>query len=225
MDKKKKSYAVIGCGRFGSSLALELSKQGMEVMAVDASAEVVNELAEEVTVAVQADVTQDGALDGIGLKDVDVAIIAMSGDFESSIMATTICREKNIPTVIAKAKDSRHGRILHRMGAMKVILPEREEGIRLAHLLTENSIYEHLRMSEEYSIEEFPVPETWIDSNLNELNIRQMLNISIIAIKRDGKILINPRPDEPFFRGDMLYGLASNKEFQGLDQWITQRQK
>ncbi|WP_071705486.1 potassium channel family protein [Murdochiella vaginalis] len=224
MEGKKKSYAVIGCGRFGRSLALELTKQGMEVLAVDASAEVVNELAEDVTVAVQADVTQDGALDGIGLKDVDVAVIAMSGDFESSIMAATICREKNIPLVIAKAKDSRHGRILHRIGVMKVILPEREEGIRLAHLLTESSIYEHLRMSEEYSIEEFPVPETWIGSNLNDLNIRQLLNISIIAIKRNGEVQINPGPEDAFQRNDVLYGLGSNEDFQGLDRWVAQRQ-
>ncbi len=225
MDKKNRSYAVIGCGRFGRSLALELAKLGKEVLAVDANAEVANELAEDVTVAVQADVTQEGALDGIGLSNVDVAIIAMSGDFEASVMATTICREKEIPEIIAKAKDSRHGRILHRMGAMKVILPEREQGIRLAHTLTDSSIYEHLRMSEDFSMEEFPVPDTWIDQSVGDLDIRKSLDISIVAIMREEGLVINPGPDEQFHAKDIVYALGPNEAFEGLDKWVKLREE
>ncbi len=213
---QKKTFAVIGCGRFGASLARELSSMGQEVLAVDKSKEMVDALGEVVTVAVQADVTQEGALDGIGLHNVDTAIIAMSSDFEASVMATTICREKKIHTIIAKAMNERHGRILQRMGAQKLILPEREMGVRLAHSLVEQTIYDRIRMSDQFSVEELALPQSWVNRHLNELNLRTRAQISVVAIQRDGELEINPDPDFYFEEGDVVYALGPNDALERL---------
>lgn len=216
MKNNYKSYAVLGCGRFGSSVAMTLSDLGQEVLLVDKDQEIVNDMAQFVTYAVCADVSKEESLDGIGLHNVDCAIIAMSSNFEASIMATSICREKEIPTIIAKAKSTLHRRILHRVGADKVILPEKEIGERLAHSLANPSFYEHVTMSEEYSMEDFPVPEKWLGKSAADLNIRSVNKISIVGIRNGKNFDINPNPKTSFKEGDIIYALGRDEDFKAL---------
>lgn len=216
MPKTKKSYAIIGCGRFGSSLAYALSELDQEVLLVDEHEEKVNEMSEYVTYSVCADVSKEGALDNIGLHNVDCAIVAMSSNFEASIMATTICKEKEIATIIAKAKSTLHARILHRVGADKVILPEKEIGTRLAHSLANPSFFEHINMSDEFSMEDFPVPDSWIGKSAYSLKIRSNYKFSIVGIRNAKGFNINPDPAVPFQEGDIIYALGRSDDFKEL---------
>lgn len=215
--KDANSFAVIGCGRFGRSLALELVKKGKEILAIDESESVVNELAEYVTVAVQADVTEEDALNGIGLKNVDVAIIAMSTDFEASVMATTICKEKDISYIVAKAKDLRHKRILETIGADSVVLPEREQGIALARELTGDFFSKHLYNSEDIDIKQVATPKEWAGKMVKDLNIRKRLDLSVLAIVKEDGVVFNPGPNEMVEQGTRLYLFGPIESFKSLE--------
>ncbi len=128
----KKSFAVLGLGKFGMSVARELSREGSEVLAVDIDREMVHEVADDVTCAICADVRDTDTLETLGLSNMDGVIIAITGDLNASVMATLFAKEAGVPFILAKAEDDVHTKILKKIGADKVIIPERESGIRTA---------------------------------------------------------------------------------------------
>lgn len=217
--KKKNSFAVIGCGRFGGNLAKTLAQLGSEVLVVDKDENTVNELAEYVTYAVQADVGHEGALDEIGLHNVDTAVIATSSNFEASVMATAICKEKGITSIIAKAKSEKHARILEQVGADRTILPEKDMGIRLGHSLSSSAIFDYIELDTDYSIVELIVPKEWVGKSLQELDIRQKYQVNVIGILNKDYSNINPSPSDVFIESDRLLILGSAEkllEIEGL---------
>ncbi|MDY3051868.1 MAG: TrkA family potassium uptake protein [Ndongobacter sp.] len=218
MLKLPKTFAVIGCGRFGANVARTLAELGNDVLAVDASQEIVNDLSPHVTYAICADVGVEGALDSIGLSNVDCAIIGLSSDFEAAVMATALCREQKVPMIIAKARSELHGRILQRVGASKIILPERDIGIKLAHSLSSQSVYEYFELSEEHSLVESAVPKAWLGKTLGELNVRKHYGVSIIGILNEGYSNINPSPADKFREGDRILVLGSHAELMKLEE-------
>lgn len=216
------SFAVLGLGRFGSNVAKELASLGKEVLVVDYDEDKVNEMAEFVTYAVTADVGQEGTLDGIGIHNVDCAIISITEDFEAALMAVTICKEKEVPYIIAKAMSERHARILLRVGANKVVLPEKEMGSRLAHKLTGGTIYDFLRDSNDYSVSDIPVPDSWIGKSLGDVNVRTVYNLTIIAVQREDNLILNPSTEEVFEPGDRIYVLGKQQDILDMEHQASE---
>lgn len=209
--KTKKSFAIIGCGRFGSNLAIALTNFGQEVMILDKDEAVVNDLAPFVDYAICADVDQETSLENIGLNTFDYAIVAMSSNFEATVLATAICKEANIPHIIVKAKSERQAMILRQVGATKIVQPEKETGIRLANALSNSNIYEQIELSEDYSIVELEVPSKWAGSTLVEVDVRKNYGVNVIAILSTDQLNINPRPEDVFQKGDHVYLLGEQE--------------
>jgi trk system potassium uptake protein TrkA len=183
-DKKPRQFAVIGAGRFGASVAMTLSKSGCEVTIVDRDKENVQRISEYVSNAVQLDATDEKALKSIGIEDVDVAVVSIGEQMEASILVTMALKEMGLKMVVAKAVTESHGRILARVGADKVIFPEREMGVRLANALLHPSLLEYIEVSPGYSIAEFLAPKVLWGKSIAESQVRVRFGVQIFAIKR-----------------------------------------
>lgn len=192
-----KQYAVIGLGLFGYSVAIELSRLGNEVLAIDKNEEIVDKIAENVSHAVVCDVTSEGALMELGLSNFDCCIVCIGNNFEALVLAAMTCKELGVKQVIAKAKDEMHGRVLTKAGVDQVFIPEKEMGTRLASLLCNNGIVDFIELSRDYSIVEIKTPDKWIGLSILDLRIREKFGVNIVAIKNNNEqININPRPEE-----------------------------
>ena len=155
---KAKSFAVIGLGQFGMTLARELANADYDVLAIDDKDENIQEIAETVTYAVRADVREPDILKSLGVQNVDVAIVAVAENMEASITATMQAKDLGVPCVVSKAMNTLHGRILEKIGADQVIYPERSMGLRVARNLTSNGFEDIFELSSEFSMAEFRIP-------------------------------------------------------------------
>lgn len=212
-----KSFAVIGCGRFGSSVARTLYELGNEVLAIDINEEYLNELADEVTLAIQADVKDEKALKNLGLSNVDVAVISIASDLEASIMATLIAKELGIKRVVAKAQSEMHGKILHKIGADKVIFPERDMGVRVAHNLASTNILDFIELSSDYSILEINALKEWENKSLSQLKLPNKYGINVMAIKRNNSINVSPNGEEVIHEKDILVVIGSKEDINRIE--------
>ena len=192
-----KSFAVIGLGRFGKKLACTLYDMGNDVMAVDKNAEIVAGVADYVTYAIEADVSNPDVVHGLGLEEMDVVVVAMGSDLTSSIMAVMIAKEQGVKYVLAKAKDHRMGQILERIGADRIIYPEEETGLRTARTLTSDSFLEFFDIDDNLCLLEIrPRPE-WIGKNLIELNLREKYHVNVVAVKDHSEMRSFIDPERP----------------------------
>lgn len=212
----KKSFAVLGLGRFGSSVAEELFEKGQEVLAVDKHAVNVENIKDKVTVAVQADMRDERALSQLEIQRFDVVLITIGSDAQTSILATVLCKELGAKYVIAKAADPLHAKLLSKVGADKVVMTEREAGARLAHSLVSESVIDYLELSEEYSVSELNIPPRWVGHSLDGLKVRNTYDISVMAIRRDGEIIIRIDPYAPLQSGDVLVVIGGNDDIQKI---------
>lgn len=212
-----KQFVIFGLGRFGISLATTLSEAGYEVMVVDKSEERVQEIAPFVTHAVQADAADMDTLKSLGIRNFDVAIVAIGKDIQSSIMTTLLLKELGIPYVVAKASSEIHERVLRKIGADRIILPEQEMGIRIANNLISGNILDHIQLSSEYSIIEMGILPEWRGKSIIELDPRGVYGINIIAVQRGGAIDISPSPNYILEQEDILVVVGSNKQIQILE--------
>lgn len=212
-----KSFAIIGCGRFGSSVAMTLSELGNEVLAVDADHEKVNAIVDHVTTALQVDILDEGVIDVLGLRNFDVAVISIGSNLEASVMATLLAVEANVPLVVAKAKSSRQGRLLEKVGAHKIIYPERDMGVRLAYNLSSNAIIDYLDISDDFSIAEFHIHDQWVNHTLTQLDLRQKYQVNVIAIRRGPHMIIDNLQDVILQNGDVLVFLGNNCQINKLE--------
>jgi trk system potassium uptake protein TrkA len=179
-----KQYVVIGAGKFGASVAVELSQKGYNVLLIDNNLEKIQELSDIVTKAIQLDATDEKAMNALGLKEFDVAIVAIGRQsLEDSVLVTMMLKEMSIGTVIAKATNEAHGRILTRVGADRVVFPERDMGIRLANSLTSSSIMDHLGVVPGYSVAEIQPPKDIVGKLIKESDIKTKYGVQIIAVK------------------------------------------
>lgn len=218
MAKKEKQFVIFGLGRFGQSVAKTLAEGGYEVLAIDHREEVIQEISEYVMHAVQADVTDIDALRSLGIRNFDVAVIAIGADhMQASIMATLLAKELGVKYVLAKAQDEMQKKILERIGADRVVFPEREMGIRIATNLMAGNIIDYLEVSSEYSIVEVEVLPDWIGKSLKQLNVRAAFGLTVVAIKRDLDIDIAPHADTPLQEDDILVVLGANDDIHSLD--------
>lgn len=210
--KPTKTYAVFGLGRYGRSVAEELYQSGADVIAVDLNESAVNTAVEVLPVCKCADVTDKKIIEQLGISEVDIVIIAMADSLESSVMATMLCKEAGVPTVIAKCGNEMHKKILQKVGADKVVFPESESGVRLAKNLLSSGFMDMAELSENISLIEVDVKSEWVEKTLRELNLRAKYGINIVALKQNDEITINVDPDRKLEPNDKLIVIADKSK-------------
>lgn len=213
-----KQFVVIGCGRFGSSIASTLNSLGHEVLAIDADEDKVKDISEFVTYAIQADVTDENALKELGIRNFDVVIVSIGSNYQASIMATLIAKELGVKKVIAKAHDALHGKVLSKIGADKIIYPERDMGVRVAHNLVSSNILDFIELSSDYSILEINALEQWENKTLKELRLPSKFGINVMAIKRGKDINVSPYADDMIIKGDILIVIGSTEDIDKIEK-------
>lgn len=211
-----KTYAVLGLGRYGKAVAEELVKSGAEVLAVDIDQNNVNNAIETIPVCKCADITEPETIKRLGISNIDVVIVAMANNLEASVMAVMLCKEAGVSTVIAKCSNEMHQKILRRIGADKVIIPEKESGTRLAKNLLTSDFSEMIELSDEVSMVELDVKDEWDGKTLIELSLRKKYSINIVAIKNNGKISTTVDPTLPLEKGMQLIVIANTIKLQKL---------
>ena len=214
----KKNFVVIGMGRFGFSVARTLYEMGHDVLAVDSAQELVNDISPYVTHAVQADAADEKSLRALGLNNMDAAIIGMGDDIKASIFVTILCKELGVNMVISKAQDELHGKVLSKIGADKVVYPERDMGIRVAQSLTSSNILEFIGLSDEHSIVEVEVPDEWDDCTIKDLDLRKKHGVNVVAIKsQDGHLNINPLGETVLNHKDIMVVIGSLDDIRNIE--------
>ncbi|NHM29434.1 potassium channel family protein [Neobacillus terrae] len=206
------SYAVIGLGRFGTSIATKLSDAGQEVLGIDINEERVEDANSVVTHAMIADTTEIEALKSIGIRNFDTVIVAIGNDIQASILSVLLLKELGVKKVIAKALNKLHGKVLYKVGADWVVHPERDMGERVAHQLLSPNVLNFIELSDKYSVEEIKIPDCMSNKSLRELDLRAKYNLSVIAIRHNSTIKISPSPDESIAKDDVLVVIGENAD-------------
>lgn len=215
---RKKQYLIIGLGRFGKSIARTLFELGNDVLAVDSKEENVQYITHYSTQAVQTDATEEENLKALGVGNFDVAVVGIGDDIQSSVIVTMLLKEMGMKYVIAKANTDLHAKILYKIGADKVVFPERDTAVRVAHNLVSSNILDFIELSSEYRLTEILCIKEWVGKNLSQLNIRSKYGINIIAIKRDGSINISPASDFVLMKGDIIIAIGGEREIEKLEE-------
>ena len=212
----KQTYAVFGLGRYGRAVAKELVENGAEVLAVDINEEIVNDAASEIPYCKCADITDEDVIKQLGIANVDVAIIAIATNLEASVMATMLCKEIGVKTVIAKCSSEMNCKILSKVGADRVVFPESESGIRLAKNLLSEGFVDIIELSKDVSMVELDVRPEWEGKNLIELNLRRKYSINVVAIIQDNHVCTNIDPEKPLERTMKLIVIANVSKLSRL---------
>lgn len=203
-----RSYVVIGLGRFGMETAISLTTLGCDVLAMDVRSEIVQQVAPDVTHAVVADAQDKEVLKALGVKDFDCAIVAIGDDLAASVLATMNLKELGLPYIVCKAHDETHRRVLEKLGADRVVIPEKENAARLAKSLSSPNVLDYIELSEDYGIVEVPAPVVWQGRSLKELNVRAKLGVNILAVRRNESFIVSPAADFQFRAGDVVVMLG-----------------
>jgi len=222
----KRSFAVIGLGRFGSAMATSLAELGHEVIGIDANEEHVTHLADVLAQTMTFDATDEKALRSAGIQDVDVAVISIGETVEASVLVAMLVIDLGIPNVVAKAITPLHGRILERLGVSRVIFPERDMAIRVAHSLVVPNVIDFIELSHDFSIVELPAPADFVGRTLKDLALRPKYGLTLIAIKRresggPEKTIVAPAADDRIEAGDVLSLLGPNDRLSGLEKLMA----
>ena len=213
-----KSYIVIGLGRFGSEVARRLCEVGCEVLAIDRHSDLVQQLSNDVTHAVVADGQDKDVLKALGVREFECAIVAIGDDLAASVLATMNMKELGVPCIVCKAHDEVHSRVLKKLGADRVVIPEKENAARLARSLSAPNVLDYIELSEDYGIVEVPAPKSWQEKSLKDLNVRAKLGVNILAVRRNGKINVSPSADFVFRTGDVAVVLGDTVALEGLQK-------
>lgn len=216
----KKQFIVIGLGRFGTSVAETLYSLGNDVLAVDHDEDVVQNISDKVTHAVQVDANDENSLRALGIRNFDCAVISIGSNIQSSILATLLVKELGVKHVVAKATNESHAKVLYKIGANRVVFPERDMGVRVAHNLVSSNILDYIELSPDYSIAEVVSPEEWHNKTLRELNVRARYGISVMAIKRNNDIDVSPAADTVIEPGDIIVAIGGIQELNTLENLV-----
>lgn len=213
----KKQYVILGTGRFGESVATKLMDLGEEVMVVDNHEETIQMMADKVTYAVQADVTDENALQALGIRNFDTAVISIGSNVQASILATLMVKELGIKQIVAKAQTELHAKVLYKIGADRVVFPEREMGIRLAKNLTSSNVMDFIELAPDYSIVEIAPLSSWIGRSIIDVDLRGNHGLNIMAIKKGADINISVMPTDIIESGDVLIVVGHNDDLKKLE--------
>ncbi len=211
-----KSYAVFGLGRYGLAVAKALAASGADVLAVDSDSNIVNSAILDVPFCKCADVTDPEAIKQLGIANIDVVIIAMANNLEASVLTIMLCKEAGVPTVIAKCSNEMHGKILSKVGADQVVLPEVESGIRLAKNLLSSGFVDVIELANDVSLIELEMRPEWVGKTLLELNLRKKYAINIIAIRKGEELIVNIDPTQTLQADMKLVVIIQNAKLSKL---------
>lgn len=214
----KRQFVVIGCGRFGTSVAMKLNELECEVMVVDNNEETIQDISEYVTHAVQADATDENTIRSLGIRNFDVAVVTIGSDIQSSILITLMCKELGVKHVVAKAQNELHAKVLYKIGADRVVFPEREMGIRIAKNLVFDNILDYVELDPRYGIAEIYAPEEWIGKSLKELELRTNYHINVLGIKRGAELDVQFDPEDEITEGTVLVIIGGNADINKLEK-------
>lgn len=212
----KKQFVVLGLGSFGASVAVTLQQLGCDVVAVDQDMERIEDVADKVTYAMQADIGSPELFKALGSKSFDGIVIASSENLEGSIMATLAAKEAGIPYVLCKAHNKRYAEVLQKVGADAVVFPEKEMGKRIAKNLVSANLADWIALSPDYSVVEAAVPEKWIGKTLKELDVRKTHEVNVVGIKEGEQVEITPDPDMPLKPKTILMLVGSNEALKRI---------
>lgn len=222
-----KIFAVVGLGTFGSAVALELARRGYEVVACDRDAEKIEELGSELANAIELDATDPKSLTDAGLDEVDTALVSFGESIADSLLVTMLLKEIGVPEVVVKVTDERHARLVKRIGADRVIYPDRDMAVRLVENILSPRIFEFIELSSDYSLVEIAAPKKLIGKKLADIDLRKRYKVNVIAIKSkvpkvnkkgvpdiEEKINIAPGPEDEIKEGDTLVILGQIKDIE-----------
>lgn len=196
-NNKRKQFLVAGLGLFGSSVAMALKAMDYDVLCIDIDEVVVQDHSSMFTYIVCGDAADEKVLRSLSVGDIDVAVVAI-GNVERSMMCTMLLKELGVPFVAAKAMTELHGAMLDKLGANSVIYPEKDMGKRVAHNLISASIMDYIELSREVSVMNLQLPKHLVGKNLIEADLRRQYDVNVVAIKRNGETMVNPRAQEVF---------------------------
>ena len=216
---KKKQFAVIGLGRFGFSVAQTLSKAGYDVLAIDSNEESVQGISEFVTHVVQADTTDENSLKAIGIRNFDVVVVAIGENVQANILTTLLLKELGVPYIVAKAKNELHGKMLAKLGADRVVYPERDMGVRVAHNLVSTNVMDYIALSPNLSLVEVSAPKPLIGKSLAEANLRAKYGVNVVAMKRGDQLMVPPMPSEKIQELDVMIIVGASAGVQKLEDF------
>ena len=217
MAKGSQEFVVIGLGRFGGGLAATLVGMGHEVLGIDADARIVQELSGVLTHVVEADSTSEEALRQLGVQDISTAIVAIGTDLEASILTTGVLVDLGVKRIVAKAVTEPHGRILTRIGAHKVVFPERDMGIRVGHSLA-GSILDYFELDPGFALVETTAPRELVGKTLADAEVRKRYGVTVVCIKPRGGSFTYATPDTVVQEGDVLVVAGETKRAESFGE-------
>ena len=214
----KLTYAILGLGRFGMALAIELANKGVDFVVVDHDAEKIRYMRELTENAYIADCSDPVALKKIGINSVDIAVVCIS-QIDLSILLALDLVNMGIPRVIAKAQSAKHGVILSKMGA-EIVFPERDMALRLASRLENSKTLDYVRLSEQVNITKIRVTDRGKDKSLLDLKIRQKYGCNVIAVERKYQVSDVVDPNMILKKNDIIYVTGSKEHLENLIKHI-----
>ncbi|MDD6797421.1 MAG: TrkA family potassium uptake protein [Clostridia bacterium] len=215
----KKSYAVFGLGEFGRSVAMELMSAGADVMVFDKDEARISDIADDVTLAVQIDATEDRSYEELGLSNMDGVVVAMTGCLDACIMAILAAKEANVPFVIAKSQNSIQSTIFKRIGADRIVTPEHDGGVRVARNIVSGNFLDFFELSNSLRMVEIAVRPEWQGKSLKELSLRHKKKMNVVAIRENGEdITADIDPDEPLKAEDTMLIIIDKKYLDDLQE-------
>lgn len=218
--KDKRQFIVWGLGRFGSSIAETLTAMGHEVLGIDNNEDVVENMADNLTHAVVCDVIDEKTVKSLGVRNFDVGIVAI-GTLEPSLLATMLLKETGVKTIVAKASNAIHAKMLKKLGATQIISPERDMGRRVAHNLAYTNIMDFVELSDNICLMEVKLTPAMYGKSLAEMDIRKKYNVNVVAVKyKDGTSEMTLEPNKPMKNGDMLVVIGTRKSVEALEDGI-----
>ena len=207
---RRKQFLVAGLGLFGTSVALTLQQMGYEVYTLDSEESLVQDLSTQLNYVVCGDASDKKTLQSLPLEDIDVAVVAI-GNVERNMMCTMLLKELGIKQVVAKAINNLHGAMLNKIGADKVVYAERDMGERVAHNLISAGVMDYIELSSEISVMSLAIPAEFVGKNLIEADLRRRYEVNVVAIKRDGRTIVNPKAQEVFQPEDEIIVLGTHE--------------
>jgi trk system potassium uptake protein TrkA len=216
MKRKNRTFGVIGLGRFGYHVARTLAQGGAEVIACDVDEEKVREISEYVSLAYVLDATDAKALKESGIANVDTAVVSIGENIEASILIVVQLKELGVKEIVAKAVNPLHGKVLEKLGVDRVVYPEKEMAIRVAHSLLAGEFIEEIPIGEKHSLFELKAFDFMLGKTLRELDVRRRFGVSVLAIKRGENLIVNPMGDEKILPGDILVVLGTTEQLSSM---------
>jgi len=208
-----KTYLIVGLGRFGTAVALKLQELGNEVMVIDENEEQVQKLSDKVTYAVVGDARDEGVLESLGVRNLDCAIVAIGQDLAASVVITLNLKSLGVPQVICKAQDDLQKRALEKLGADRVVIPEREMGLKLAQNLTSSSVLDYVELSKDCGLAEIITPKPWAGKTLLEIDVRKKFGVTVAGLRKaDGDLTVFVDANYKLNADDELLLVGNNED-------------